>query len=171
MHEQIAVIIFDREGRVRSASGGAGALLGGVPAVGASAGEAFAASPELGAWLGIVGERSGTGDDDACVISAGLPAPVEVRFAPLGADGFAVVATGVEAPAVDPGSVSQRTWHDIKNQLGGIKLYATFLKKRLGEAEPLVKETAEKVVAAVDAVVHSIGEARRGEGISKGERQ
>ena len=71
--------------------------------------------------------------------------------------------------AIDADRVSQRAWHDIKNQLGGLKLYATFLKMKLGKEDDLVRETSEKIVRGIDAIVETIAEVRRGDVKTKGE--
>ena len=52
------------------------------------------------------------------------------------------------------GSASVQIVHDIKNQLNGLKLYATFLRKRMerraGETAPDEIETITKLIAGLD---------------------
>lgn len=52
----------------------------------------------------------------------------------------------------DLGRATLRIVHDIKNQLNGLKLYATFLKKRLEQQDRSVeeRETATKLIAGLD---------------------
>src|SRR6185369_8071164 len=95
---------------------------------------------------------------------------VEVRFVRLDGDGaYALVAASAEPPSIDGANVSQQVWHDIKNQLGGLKLYATFLKMKLASDDEMVRETTTKIVSGIDAIVRSIAEVRRGPEKAKGE--
>src|SRR5262245_29958724 len=55
------------------------------------------------------------------------------------------------------GSLTARLIHDLRNQLGGLKLYAGYLKKRLeqveaDEARAESIETAEKIIEGLDAL-------------------
>jgi nitrogen fixation/metabolism regulation signal transduction histidine kinase len=166
------VIVFDDEGRVRSATPGAGALLGPPePRVGATLDDTLAAVPRLHEWVAVAVDRArGEGVGDSCV-DLDAPSPVEIRIAPVSGDaaGFVLVASPAEPPAPAPDGVTQRAWHDIKNQLGGLKLYATFLRMKLGGQDEQIRETAGKIVAGVDAVVVAIADARREGAVSKGE--
>ena len=52
----------------------------------------------------------------------------------------------------DLGRATLRIVHDLKNQLNGLKLYATYLRKRLQRDETAVteRETVEKLIAGLD---------------------
>jgi signal transduction histidine kinase len=52
----------------------------------------------------------------------------------------------------DLGRATLQIVHDLKNQLNGLKLYATFLRKRLDRAErsPEERETLVKLIAGLD---------------------
>jgi nitrogen fixation/metabolism regulation signal transduction histidine kinase len=52
----------------------------------------------------------------------------------------------------DLGRATLRIVHDLKNQLNGLKLYATYLRKRLDRDENAIteRETIEKLVAGLD---------------------
>jgi signal transduction histidine kinase len=52
----------------------------------------------------------------------------------------------------DLGRASFQIVHDLKNQLNGLKLYATFLRKRLERAErpPDERETVKKLISGLD---------------------
>src|ERR671913_722953 len=52
----------------------------------------------------------------------------------------------------DLGSASVQVVHDLKNQLNGLKLYATFLRKRLekGERPADELETVGKLIAGLE---------------------
>ena len=52
----------------------------------------------------------------------------------------------------DLGRATLRIVHDLKNQLNGLKLYATYLRKRLGRDENArtERETVEKLIAGLD---------------------
>src|ERR1044071_8452627 len=52
----------------------------------------------------------------------------------------------------DIGRASLQIVHDLKNQLNGLKLYATFLRKRFEKGEPSADEvdTVNKLISGVD---------------------
>ena len=181
----VGILVCGRDGRIRSASPEVGALLGGEPPQpGALLAEGLAAAPGLAKWIEGALERSGPGrmfQTGVVAEEARLPLRVYVTLLPDGAlpdralpdrvspDGGSEPAAAVAlqrvsgSVEVSPSSVARQTWHDIQNQLGGLKLYATFLKKKLGAADDQVRETADKIVAGIDAVSQTIASARRGE--------
>ena len=62
-------------------------------------------------------------------------------------------ANELDAKALeDLGRATLRIVHDLKNQLNGLKLYATYLRKRLDRDENATteRETVEKLVAGLD---------------------
>jgi len=68
--------------------------------------------------------------------------------------------------AVYPGGLTtekiRRIQHDIKNQLGGLKLYTNFLKKRLaGDAELI--DVIDKMITIVGTITEQVGQFRQGE--------
>lgn len=169
-----AVIMCDPDGRVRSATPGAGGVLGvAEPAVGALLEEALGASPALQQWVTAAAEGARAGSaGDACAVVDGADAPLALWLGPVVGDGagFVLVASPSEPPAPAADAVTQQAWHDIKNHLGGLKLYATFLRMKLTGHDEVVRETAGKIVVGVDAVVAAIAEARRTGTTAKGER-
>ncbi len=52
----------------------------------------------------------------------------------------------------DLGRATHKTVHDLRNQLNGLKLYATYLRKRFEREEhsPEERETVEKLVSGLD---------------------
>jgi len=58
----------------------------------------------------------------------------------------------------DLGRATLRIVHDLKNQLNGLKLYATFLRKRLerDEHSQAERETIEKLVAGLDRAARDL---------------
>ncbi len=55
------------------------------------------------------------------------------------------------------GRASVQVVHDLKNQLNGLKLYATFLKKRLEKTEqPQELETVVKLIAGLDRMAKDV---------------
>ena len=64
--------------------------------------------------------------------------------------------------SLDGGSlVTQQQWHDIKNHLGGIKLYATFLQKKLPDGED--REVVNKMLRAINTLTDQLTQIRRGD--------
>lgn len=65
----------------------------------------------------------------------------------------AVLAKQLDSQALeDLGRATLRIVHDLKNQLNGLKLYATFLRKRLESEDrsPEERETIAKLIAGLD---------------------
>lgn len=75
--------------------------------------------------------------------------------------GFAVHITE-EEPGLGEGAaiVTREQWHEIKNQLGGLKLYATFLGKKLPEGDD--RNTVEKILKGVNGLIDELARIRRG---------
>ncbi|HVS21615.1 MAG TPA: hypothetical protein VHD88_07190 [Pyrinomonadaceae bacterium] len=61
----------------------------------------------------------------------------------------------------DLGRATLQIVHDLKNRLNGIKLYATFLRKRLEREDrsPEERETLGKVITGLDRAVYGMGRA------------
>jgi nitrogen fixation/metabolism regulation signal transduction histidine kinase len=61
-------------------------------------------------------------------------------------------------PLEDLGRATLQVVHDLKNQLNGLKLYATFLRKRLEQANqsPEERETLGKLVAGLDRAARDL---------------
>src|ERR1700674_3429681 len=58
----------------------------------------------------------------------------------------------------DLGRATLQIVHDLKNQLNGLKLYATFLRKRLDREErsPEERDTLEKLIAGLDRAARDL---------------
>jgi nitrogen-specific signal transduction histidine kinase len=52
-------------------------------------------------------------------------------------------------------------WHDIKNHVGSLKLYATFLQKKLPDGED--KQVVERLLKAIDTLAEQLARIRRGD--------
>jgi len=74
--------------------------------------------------------------------------PLTIRFPMEFAPAKELDAKALE----DLGRATLRIVHDLKNQLNGLKLYATYLRKRLDRDENATteRETVEKLVAGLD---------------------
>ncbi|HSB10744.1 MAG TPA: hypothetical protein VLM38_14750 [Blastocatellia bacterium] len=57
--------------------------------------------------------------------------------------------------------VERAQWHEIKNHVGALKLYATFLKRKMAEGDE--RRTVEKIVNGVNALIGYLDRVRRGE--------
>jgi len=72
--------------------------------------------------------------------------------------------TSATAKAMDPdvaeelGRATLQIVHDLKNQLNGLKLYATFLRKRLEREDRSSeeRETVAKLISGLDAAAHEM---------------
>jgi hypothetical protein len=57
--------------------------------------------------------------------------------------------------------ISRRQWHEIKNHVGALKLYATFLKRQMPEGDE--RRIVEKIFNGVNALIGYLDKIRRGE--------
>lgn len=128
--------------------------------------ERFAGTGQFADWIGGALERAASNEAVEGLLRVERGGMVRAIVTPLGDGTVALTVAPVDAGerVVTPQDVARKTWHDIQNQLGGLKLYATFLKRKLGSADDQVRETVDKIVAGIDAVAQSIADARRGEG-------
>jgi hypothetical protein len=57
--------------------------------------------------------------------------------------------------------VYRKQWHEIKNAIGALKLYATFLSRKLPEGDE--RQTVEKMLAGINNLIDYLAKIRRGE--------
>ncbi|HKV40392.1 MAG TPA: hypothetical protein VJX67_14360 [Blastocatellia bacterium] len=57
--------------------------------------------------------------------------------------------------------VTRQEWHEIKNHLGGLKLYATFLRRKIAGDENQV--VVEKLLKGINGLIDHLARIRRGE--------
>lgn len=57
--------------------------------------------------------------------------------------------------------VTRKQWHEIKNHVGALRLYATFLKRRMPEGDE--REIVEKVLQGINTLIGYLDRIRRGE--------
>jgi nitrogen-specific signal transduction histidine kinase len=57
--------------------------------------------------------------------------------------------------------VTRRQWHEIKNHVGALKLYATFLKRQMPDGDE--RRIVEKIFGCVNALIGYLDRIRRGE--------
>jgi len=102
-------------------------------------------------------------DEQSC------PSFVRFETLSLGGDlrGFAVhifpkgVHGSMRAISEGDAVVTKQQWHDIKNRLSVLKLYATLLRKSLPEGED--RNTAEKLLNGIDTLTRELAGIRRGD--------
>src|SRR5436853_4892878 len=81
--------------------------------------------------------------------------------------GFALTLAPVAAPGAanrpEEGDavVYRKQWHEIKNAIGALKLYATFLTRKLPEGDE--RQTIEKMLAGINSLIDYLARIRRGE--------
>ena len=81
--------------------------------------------------------------------------------------GFALTLAPVAAPPasqpLEEGDsvVYRKQWHEIKNYIGALKLYATFLTRKLPEGDE--RQTIEKMLSGINSLIDYLAKIRRGE--------
>jgi hypothetical protein len=91
---------------------------------------------------------------------------VDVKFETLSLPGkdrrYAVLISQSEDLVPDGSSViTRQQWHDIKNHLGGLKLYATFMKKKTSGTEDQV--IVEKLLNGINGLINHLAQIRGGD--------
>lgn len=57
--------------------------------------------------------------------------------------------------------IYRKQWHEIKNHIGALKLYATFLTKKLPEGDE--RQAVEKMLNGINTLIEYLARIRRGE--------
>ncbi len=57
--------------------------------------------------------------------------------------------------------IYRKQWHEIKNHIGALKLYATFLTKKLPDGDEL--QAVEKMLSGINTLIEYLARIRRGE--------
>ena len=77
-----------------------------------------------------------------------------LQIAPLGSEIICVLHEGDSV-------VARKQWHEIKNHVGALKLYATFLKRKMPEGDE--RRIVEKIFNGVNTLIGYLDRIRRGE--------
>ena len=81
--------------------------------------------------------------------------------------GFALQLLPGDVPAksntLDDGDavVFRKQWHEIKNHIGALKLYATFLTRKMPEGDE--RQTVEKMLNGINVLIEYLAKIRRGD--------
>lgn len=173
------LLVCDAAGRVQAVNSGAGMEV----VAGINAGEMFGQNSAINRWfLERIQEASELADYSAeadlhledgdrhvfvrldslkcenelyrfalqlCPDQTSRPAPEssELRHLPKLEDGNSIVTRG--------------QWHEIKNHVGALRLYATFLTRRMPEGDE--RQIVEKVLQGINALIGYLDRIRRGE--------
>jgi nitrogen-specific signal transduction histidine kinase len=57
--------------------------------------------------------------------------------------------------------ITRKQWHEIKNHIGALRLYATFLKRKMPDGDE--REIVEKMLSGVNALIGYLDKIRRGD--------
>ena len=157
-----AVAVCETDGRVIAGSGDFARLLGAGPAGGPS----VDSLPELARHLGYAelweqfAEFVTSGRPEEPVTLRRVGGTQHVRLRRLeGSEGRPLVLVEVnagngaadQATLTEVGRMTSRLIHDFKNQMGGLKLYAAFLKKRFAD-QPEGVEISEKIINGLNVM-------------------
>jgi nitrogen-specific signal transduction histidine kinase len=171
----IAFLIYDAAGRLQAASAGAMewlSLVGNSPVAQFRTrthfAELFGSDSVLTQWLTEqVNQVRRSESHSAALLLDNNGYTLRVRLDALRQDdqlyGFAICISDKKLVALPEGDavITRQQWHDIKNRLGGLKLYATFLKKKLANDED--RQIAEKMLDGLNGLIDHLARIRRGE--------
>ena len=65
------------------------------------------------------------------------------------------------APDKGDSVITRKQWHEIKNHIGALRLYATFLKRKMPDGEERL--IVEKMLSGVNALIGYLDKIRRGD--------
>jgi len=175
------LLIYDMEGRLRAASSGLStplltsdeglAIAGNAPVSRKAAAphfaEIFGSESVLALWLTehYMEARAANDYHAECELEHnGIP--VHVKLETLKQQGkrygFALLIVDRSYALGDGDAiVTRQQWHDIKNHLGGVKLYATFLKRKLADSED--QTIVDKILNGINGLIEQLARIRRGE--------
>ncbi|HKF57328.1 MAG TPA: hypothetical protein VKJ45_17845 [Blastocatellia bacterium] len=75
---------------------------------------------------------------------------------------YAVIVSPIENSIPEGASlITRQQWHDIKNHLGGLKLYATFLKKKTADGDD--QAIVEKMLNGINGLIDHLAQIRGGD--------
>jgi hypothetical protein len=75
---------------------------------------------------------------------------------------YAVIVSPTDSSIPEGASViTRQQWHDIKNHLGGLKLYATFLKKKTVDGDD--QAIVEKMLNGINGLIDHLAQIRGGD--------
>ena len=81
--------------------------------------------------------------------------------------GFAIQmmpgASSIKTCKLDEGDavIYRKQWHEIKNHIGALKLYATFLTRKMQEGDE--RQTVEKMLNGINVLIEYLAKIRRGD--------
>jgi nitrogen-specific signal transduction histidine kinase len=168
----VSLVICDAAGRLLAVSANASQeLIPCSPTVHQHFSELFGESSAITAWLtDHLGQARRAGDYYVEHQIENDGGRLTLRLESLMCDqelyGFALTL----APAPSSSIVSleegdavvyRKQWHEIKNYIGALKLYATFLSKKLPDGDE--KQTIEKMLAGINGLIEYLARIRRGE--------
>ncbi|HKP12821.1 MAG TPA: hypothetical protein VJZ91_11940 [Blastocatellia bacterium] len=168
-----ALVICDAAGRLLAISANAPKeLISCSPVAHQHFAEIFGESSAITRWLtDHLGQARREGDyyiEHQLEAEGGL---LHLRLESLMCDqelyGFALTLAPAPAAAaatrIEDGDsvVYRKQWHEIKNYIGALKLYATFLTKKLPDGDE--KQTIEKMLAGINGLIDYLARIRRGE--------
>jgi hypothetical protein len=166
------LLVCDAAGRVQAVSSGAAAPTIGADAVQKHYAEVFGRDSNITKWLTDQLEAARKHGDylaESNIQNGDAPLSVRLESLKTGDElyGFAVYLNPecLKAPCLtlQEGDtvVTRQEWHDVKNHLGGLKLYATFLRRKLVLEED--QRIVEKMLQGIDVLIEHLAKIRRGE--------
>jgi hypothetical protein len=166
-------MVCDSAGRVQSVSANASREVIGCSTIRQTHfAEVFGQNSSLTQWLTEQVAKMGPGGDGwaEATLEYG-PSLLHARVENLQCDGEMLgfvltlvppeARTGPERLREGDSVISRKEWHELKNHIGAIKLYATFLNRRLQDGDE--RQTVEKMLKGIDSLIDYLARIRRGE--------
>jgi hypothetical protein len=128
----------------------------------------FGQSSDLTAWLTIQFDKARKQESDGAQSTVDDPGwgRMNVKFETLrflNEDSRYAVLISEPHDSMPEGAsvITRQEWHDIKNHLGGLKLYATFLKKKIPDRED--QDIVEKLLKGINGLIDHLAQIRSGD--------
>jgi hypothetical protein len=172
--DEVTMLVCDAGGRIQAVTSSASTdLIPCSPSKHEHFAEVFGDNSEVTEWLTHhMKEARKQGDYYIQTYLENGSNPIIIRLESLKCDeeifGFALTLApepaGPSRESLQEGDaiIYRKQWHEIKNHIGALKLYATFLTKKMAEGDE--RQTVEKMLNGINGLIEYLAKIRRGEG-------
>ncbi|MEW6729695.1 MAG: hypothetical protein AB1489_00025 [Acidobacteriota bacterium] len=158
----LTAILLDSTGRILAISPEWSQINSDAPQPGSSLTEIDTGVPGLAKWiLESLAAGLPTAQREFPVDNETLSASLLSLNGLVGMPQLLLLLNKPSLPILPGEDVAARLRHDIKNRIGGLKLYATFLKRKLGE-QPELLEVIGKIIDSLDQLTKEANNIRFG---------
>jgi nitrogen-specific signal transduction histidine kinase len=169
----VTLVICDAAGRVQAVTSNASKdVISCSPIKHKHFAEVFGQDSEITRWLTYhmnEARRQGEYYNESQLENGSNPSIIKLESLKCDEEFYGFVLTISPLVARDNGDnheegdavIYRKQWHEIKNHIGALKLYATFLTKKLPEGDE--RQAVEKMLSGINTLIEYLARIRRGE--------